>query len=293
MEREPQLELERRIHALLCGDLNADEKREVLLQVARDEGARQLLGEMLALEQSARTAYGYETAQGALDASLASVLSSLERQQPAAQGRRRRVLMWLARAAAVLVIAAVTAAVTTYWADRAMQQRVAGLREGVGMAQVSPAEIRSYRKVWQEVVDGRAGGVPWLLMSEGTGEFGYLPGASESAAGGRLVLMRCRLVGSGGDVLETLNIILPADRATRLSLPDAGRLDGLPIHYEASAAGGWAAVALTVGETAVESVGVRGRVAIGGVPVEMGQFHLDGRRVHVWLQVVPFAETLG
>jgi len=238
MEREPQLELERRIHALLCGDLNADEKREVLWQVARDEEARQLLGEMLALEQSARAAYGNEAARGALDASMASVLSSLERQQPAAQGRRRRVLTWLARAAAVLVIASVTAAVTTYWADRVMQQRLAGLQGGVGMAQVSPSEIRSYRKVWQEVVDGRAGGVPWLLMSEGTGEFGYLPGASESAAGGRLVLMRCRLVGSKGDLLETLNIILPADRGTRLALPKAGRLDGLPIDYEVTAAGG-------------------------------------------------------
>jgi hypothetical protein len=194
MEREPRLELERRIHALLCDDLGADEKREVLLQIARDGEARDLLEEMLALERTVRAACGYDAAQRALAASMASVLSSLERQQPAAHGRRRRALTWLARAAAVLVIASVTAAVTSYWADRVMQQRLTGLQKSVGMAQVSAAEIRSYRKVWQEVVDGRAGGVPWLLMSEGTGQFGYLPVTSDKGAGGRLVLMRCRLI---------------------------------------------------------------------------------------------------
>ena len=54
------LELEERLHDLICGGLDDDDRSELLLRIVRDEQARRLLADMLALQQDARMALGYD-----------------------------------------------------------------------------------------------------------------------------------------------------------------------------------------------------------------------------------------
>jgi hypothetical protein len=56
------LELEGNIHSLICGELDEPARDEVLLRIARDDGARALLREMLELQRAARRAFGYDRA---------------------------------------------------------------------------------------------------------------------------------------------------------------------------------------------------------------------------------------
>ena len=290
MEREPQLELERRIHALLCGALNEEESRQVLREITESEEAQQTLRAMLLAERTARAAFGYDAAQETLEASRAALLRRLKPGgAPMRLGGGGRWQMGrLTRAAAAILIAAVGAALGAYATVRVLEH-ASPPPTGMPMAAISRAEMEVYGQVWRQVTDPGADRTPWLLLSGSSGEFGYVAGQAAE----RLLLVRCRLVGAANETMETVNLILPLEPGLRLALPDAGRLDGRPVSYEVAAGADWAAVGLTVGKTSQDSAGVRGRVAIGADPVEVGEFRLNGRAVRLWLQVVPFAGAVG
>ncbi|HUX02630.1 MAG TPA: hypothetical protein VMY35_16845 [Phycisphaerae bacterium] len=292
MEPAEELDLERRIHALLCGAPDEAESRQVLHEIADSPAAQQTLREMLLAERAARAAFGFDAAQGTLEASRAALLRRLKPDAAHAirPARGGRTVGWLARVAAGILIGGISATLAAYATVRIMEHPSPISSAGVPMTAISRAEIEAYGRVWRQVVEPGIEGVPWLVLSGARGEFGYVPG---EAGAERLLLVRCRFVGPGNETMETVNLILPAEPGSRLALPDAGLLGGRPVGYEVAAGTDWAAVALTVGQTAQDSAGVRGRVAIGADPVEVGEFRLNGRPVRLWLQVVPFAGAVG
>jgi len=292
MDTSEELDLERRIHTLLCGALDEEELRQVLREIADSPAAQRTLREMLAAERAARAAFGFDAAQGTLEASRAALLRRLKPDAAHAirPARGGRTVGWLARAAAGILIGGISAALAAYATVRVLERPSPAPSAAMPMEGISRAEIAVYGQVWRQVAEPGDEGVPWLLLSGARGEFGYVPG---EAGAERLLLVRCRFVGPENETMETVNLILPAEPGSCLALPDAGLLGGRPVGYEVAAGTDWAAVAMTVGKTAQDSAGVRGRVAIGADPVEVGQFRLNGRPVHLWLQVVPFAGAVG
>jgi len=305
MDDDARLNLEERLHALLCDEPDSDERRALLALVSRDDEARQLLGEMIQTQTQARAACGYDEADDALRASMASILSSVPAagslpatERIAGRGvgtsRRRRRAWWVLRAAAaVVVLASVFVAVTAVRTGRRIEEKLAQMEQALSMPQVSAAEVDSYRQIWQHVGEGPARSRPWVLLGEGAGRFGYVPTAGDTRAGAEMLLLRCRMVTATGHILETFNVLVPTGGRTRLSLPDVGRLKGHPIHCEVATAGACATVAVMVGTEPATTAGVKGRVMTGEEPVELGQFRMDGDRVHVVFQAVGLGGSIG
>lgn len=294
------LELEGRIHALLCGELRPDETAEVLTAVAADEDARRVLREMLAVQRGARTAYGYAGAGAAMKAGLARLLAALPDQEAVPSGRgaaagdpRARRTRWLPRVAAGLVVAASLAA-TALSLHYAWGLSRSGLRvqETVWAARVTPRDQGRYRLLWDQVAGGAAERDPWILLSDGIGQFGYLSARARTAADEPLVLVRCLVMTLDGREVKTVNVLLPAGDA-RVSVPEIASLGGRPLACALVAEPGWATVGLEVGGERDVTAGVRGRVPVGEGPVEIGQFRLPGQRLRVVVQAVALEGGVG
>jgi len=306
MDADARLDLEERLHALLCDEPGPDERLALLALVSRDEGARRLLREMLQVQEQARAACGYDEAADVLRRSMESVLLSVARAaesaaapdrlaapSPRVPGRRTRARWALRAAAAIVVLASVFVAVMAMRAAQRIEQKLAVMERALSMPRLSAAEVASYREIWQHVVEGPAQSRPWVLLGEGVGRFGYLPPADAAGSGAGLLLLRCQMVTAEGRVLETFNVLVPPGGRTRLSLPEAGRLRGLPVHCEVAAQTRGATLGVMVGTEPADSVGVKGRVRVGQGPVDLGQFRMDGDKVHVIFQAVPLAGSLG
>jgi hypothetical protein len=297
--------LEERLAALVSGDLAPEEAREVLLLVTHDAEARQLLGEMLDLQAAARRAYGFDQAVPRMRESLAQLLGSLRSMQmppsampPAPRTTHGRPTGRLLRvtacaAAALLFVAAVGLAIKGHYDGLAAQQQLARLREAKAMPEISQAELQQYRRIWSEVSDGAERARPWVTLSSGGGQFGYLPTSTGPASDVRLLLIRCVVLSAGSERVESLTLLVPARRGVPLNLPEVGRLLGRPLACEITAGDHQASVGLTVGEDSAEAVGIRGHVAFGQRSVEIGRFTLDGGPLRVVVQAVPLDGTVG
>jgi hypothetical protein len=304
MDEPTRLDLEQRFHAFLCEATDSKETFEVLSLIAHDEDARRLFGEMLEVQHAARAAVGLNAAGAVMHSSMKTVLASLPTQAPAASvglrplpavgsHRGRLPIRWMLRAAAVLVVAASAyVAVTAYRTSQRIEQQLAQMSQALTMPQVSAGEVASYREIWRHVAEGEADVRPWVLMREGVGQFGYLPSASGPPSRGGLLLLRCRMVSAEGRLLETFNVIVPAGGRTQLSLPEAGRLDHLPVLCEVASDGQVATLGVEVGTSPTETAGVRGSVTVGEGPVDLGQFRLSEDKVHVLFQAVPLGKLV-
>ncbi|MCX5683924.1 MAG: hypothetical protein NT049_09595, partial [Planctomycetota bacterium] len=214
-----QADMAERLQALLSGSLSPAEMRQVLARVARDGGARQMLDEMLALEHTVRAAYGYDRAEEKMRKSLASFLASAQAGEIPAEKDRiraarrpafrlRRVLGALA--ASVVVAASLSAAISSHLLNRSMQAQLSQVLGSSALPKVTETERAEYSRIWSEVAQAAGGPKPWVLLSDGGGEFGYLAAQSAGAAEERLLLVRC-LVTTGDDGrVQTINLLVPA-----------------------------------------------------------------------------------
>jgi hypothetical protein len=179
--------------------------------------------------------------------------------------------------------------------SRLLREELASLRRSVELPDISPAQRQAYQQIWHALGDQAGRPRPWVLLSQDTGEFGYMPAAA-ARAGGRTgpVLLRCVLATSLGRRVGVVSLILPAGPDLKLSVPGAAELLGLPVACEVSSQDDRsAAVALTVGGGAGMEAGVRGRVTLDGAWVEIGQFQLNGQRLRVAVQALPLDRTVG
>jgi len=285
-----------RLQALLSGSLSPAEMRQVLALVARDDGARRMLDEMLALERTLRAAYGYDRTEEKMRDSLASLLASVgageipaEKERAGAAHRPafriRRVLGALA--ASVVVAASLYVAISSHLLNRSMQTQLSQVLDSAGLPKVTETERAGYSRIWSEVAQAAGGPKPWVLLSNGGGEFGYLSAPSGGAGEERLLLVRC-LVTTGDDgLVQTINLLVPARRNLRLSLPEIAHLAGQPVACDIAMYAESATVGMTVGKDSSDAVGVRGRVGFGNQSVEIGELRIGGKPMRVVVQAVP------
>jgi anti-sigma factor RsiW len=285
-----------RLQALLSGSLSPAEMRRVLALVARDDGARRLLDEMLALERTVRAAYGYDRTEEKMKDSLASLLASLgaggipAAWDPAGAARRPAFRMrWVlgALAASVVVAASLYVAISTHLLNRSMRGQLNPVLNSAALPKVTETEKAGYSRIWSEVAQAASGPTPWILLSNGGGEFGYLPSPSAGAGEERLLLVRCLVTPGDDGRVQTINLLVPARRNLRLSLPEIAHLAGQPVACDIAMYADSATVGLTVGKGSADAVGVRGRVGFGDRSVEIGEFLLGGRPMRIVVQAVP------
>ena len=283
---EAQLSLEEQIQSLLCAELCEADRSSLLMRIARDDDARALLAEMLEVQQQARSAFGYDDSTEAMQASLGAVIGSLPSVGRGRAARRLGVAWLVAAAALALVAVSAYLAISTERRNRQLQARLDDIHKAVGMSKITAGELSQYRRIWESVAGPAGQARPWILLRDGRGEFGYMPATPDVAGGGRLVLLRCKVVGANGRGMEEVNLLLPARRGARLSLPEAGRLAGAPLRCDVVAGKEWTAVGLAV-EDEGGAAGVSGRARAGGGPVEIGRFQFRGEGHRVFVQLVP------
>ncbi len=295
--QETQIELETQLQALLCGSLSAAERLLLLQRIAEDEPTRRLMKEMLAVQEAARAAFGYGDRDEQIEASLRQSLANMADHT----GRRRyRPVRWLAGVAAAAIIGVTLyGAFVTSQGNQLLREQLLAARRSAG--EVSPAhmpaltagEAANYRRLWRNIDDPTSAAPPWVLLHDGAGEFGYLPGDSRADADRQLILLRCLVVAADGRSRYKVDLLLPARRTVRLDLPKVGRLAGRAVRCRVVAGRQWATVGLQIGERSDGVVGLSGRARVGRGSAEIGHFHLDGKEFHVVLEATSLNGSVG
>jgi hypothetical protein len=276
---EGPFELEGRLHSLLCGSLSPAEREELLGLLVHDDQARRLLEEMLGFQRACRRAAGLDEAEEralqdleALRARCADIREPAHAQPRDARGRRWGSAGLWARVAAAVVIASSIYAV---WAihqggssPRDLVRRPGEERPpSMGLTQ---EELERYREIWNQVAEG---GGTWVLLKEGSGQFGSFSTGSAQGQAGTVLLVQCRVVNSQGQLVYSADVLLPDEPALKVRLPEAGQLGGQRATLAVSAGPGGATVGLTVQNSSLVPVGVTGQAPLGDGR-EVGRFRL-------------------
>ncbi len=298
MTDQQELDQERLIHALLCGRLGDAKRVSLLKRLAHDEQLRNLLTEIVRTQELARAAYGYPigdpSVPDGLTAAIAAPAAGAEHPSTSKPPHRRllafrpwRRALW--RVAAIAVIAAsVFVAVDVHRSNVLLRHKLAAadVGEPIPAGQLQPAEMQRLRDIWNQIADRRDTSRPWILLNNGSGEFGYVGGAYKSGAVQPIVL-RLTLLSAEGKVVETSNLLLPEQAIGRLALADAGRLWGLPLGLVVDSSNNRTRVALTVSRGGDDGAGISGRVRVGNVAEEIGWLRVGGQDVRVIVQALP------
>lgn len=295
-------QIEADIHELLTGGLAPDERAELLERIARDESVRRLAGEMARFQRLARRGLGLEVEQATLDASCASVLQAIESGRVASEREVQKpekhrpagVLTWAMRAAAVLAVAVgVVLASSWHRQLRDLRRQLAESRQSpsppappVVVADLKTEDMQVLRTLWREVVDAGDQARTWVLLTDGSGEFGRLEkGASAppTTAGG-LTLVRCIVLTDDRQVRQ-VSILLPASQPGQLSVPSVFRVLGEPMDIALQTDGGFLELNLQL--AGARRTGLRGRIPARQEEVrQVGQFRVGERTLTVYLQAL-------
>lgn len=313
--------MELQIDDLLNGGLDAGERARLLSRIASDDRAREVLREAVELQHAARTVYGYDMADAAITDSLRRVVTesppngaavgdahrgNWKERSPFGAFRGVPALMRIAAAVAIAasLYVAVAArqdsgklreelgalrdiAFTARQDSGKLREVLAALRRPMTAPGLTEDEVANFGKVWNEVLDRDRPTRPWILLSDGVGQFGYIPAVEGAAAPNNLVLVRCILFNEDGESVSKVNLLLPGRRDIRLSLPEVALTDDLPVHYDVWVTGQQVGIGLLVGDRTTGAGGVRGWTNIGESPTEIGQFILEGKKLRVVLQALP------
>lgn len=309
MDEEQAIRIESGIQALLVGKLGQAETAELLARITEDDNAREILADMIALQRQSRQAYNCDVEDEVIQAALARTLDALKafgvrRSEtsdgatvPAVHRRRKRnlrVLAWPVRIAAIVLIGVCVYVAVVARQDReVLRNQLARMEEYVALPKPTAGELAGFRQVWFQVAESSESTRPWVFLSDGRGEFGYVPVEAGADDANELILLRCVIVDVDGRAAKQMNLLLPARRALRLTVPDAGQLVGRPLRVTVSATREWAGVDLRVDADTTGSVGLVGRAQVGADAVEIGQFRLSGHKMRVFLQVMTLCRTLG
>jgi hypothetical protein len=296
MNMENDVNTERRLHQLICGETHGEETRRLLRLVTEDEGARSLLRRMLLCQEASRQAFGLHRCPEPSRELLDSVASR------AAAGRRdrrwwRRVrshgFRWAWRIAAAVAIAVSAAlALEARHSSRELQTRLAKVERDVRPPGVTAGELAQYRRIWQEIAGPGVTDQPLVLLREDGGRLEYLS-ALQGEQTGKLLMVRCWLVAEDGQTVEQMNLLLPRRKLATVSLPGAGRLGGRDVQCNLTTDERWVSLGLDVADGSLGPVGVGGRVRLGQDASEIGRFRLEGRPLRVFLQAVTLEASVG
>ena len=280
MNDKNDINLETKLHSLLCGDLNDAQRVEILEVLVGNTTARQLLAEMLNCQQLAREAFGYDVDQsdmpqliGRLQTMLSNdtqTNSTNREPQRSSRPRRHYRLSWLLRIAAMIVIGtSLFVGVASYLNSRLLQEKLSGLDGKIVLAGITPSELASYQKIWQEIVVPGEKIKPLIVLHNGSGKLEYPAVTSSEVDGGRMIVLRCSVVSSDGRLIERINLLVPSNLGSDYAVSDVGHIAGQPVRVNVSASESWADIGLEVGDHSDGLVGLRGRTQINGQVVEV------------------------
>lgn len=302
MNEESQIALEGRIQDVLAGELSQRGVAELLATVSRDPEAREVLDEMLAMQRQCRRSIGCDVDEAEIQDSLAETLAAIRSTQAVPKPSRapQRGLIargaWAMRIAAVVVVAAsVYLAVTAHNDSRGLRKQLVGIDERIdriSLREPTAKELMAMQRVWREVSQGAEGTRPWVYLSDGAGEFGYLPAGPPTTTDDGPVLLRCVIVGPDGRTARQMRLLLPPRQAVQLVFAEAGTLGKQPIHIAVSGSAERIGVEVRVGHDSTSAVGIRGRTTPGAGVVEAGRFRHLGRTMRVFLQAVALGKNV-
>jgi len=269
--------LEEQLHSLLCGALSADQRQELLGRLAREEEPRRLLAEMLEFERACRRSAGLDGAEARASRDWEALRGRLTNGPERAvrrgswAGRAALWTGWWARAAAAVVVLA-----CAYGAWSLYHGKGGGVDGGPrgSEAQLSTPltaeELERFRTIWSQVAEG---GGTWVLVKEGSGQFGSIAPAPKSPKGGTVLLVQCRVVNDQGQLVYSADVLLPDEPSLKVRLPEAGLLAGQRAALAVTAVPGGTTVGLSVQDSLPAAVGVTGQAPLGS-PSEVGRFRL-------------------
>jgi hypothetical protein len=290
------LDTETQLHALVCGRLDESERLAVLNMLARNEAARDLLREMLDLQENSRRALGYGAADLRARDSLREVAGLGQAALPGRHGTVRPNSYVLRAAAAVAVLACAGAAILTMAHRQELSRQIDMLSAQVAKHERSlereasatsryamkPSELNAYRRLCHEITLPSDTGQPWVLLTNDGGRFEYVPGRDRSPS---YIALRC-VVFEADAPPHTVNLLMPAGPALRLKLADLGDIAGQTVHCTASVEGGSVVLDLSLGMDVPTAVGIRGQTRADGQMRSIGQFRVGDRDVRVFVQAV-------
>ena len=293
MNLQDPTQLQQAVHDLLCGQLDEATRLELLGKLAHDEQIRRELAEAIDTHRLCAEAIGLAACESRVAEGVRSAQATL-RHAPGSQGRRLPRFSLLAHwrnlpalAAIVVIGFCVYMAIVASRGPLVVQQVVQAPSLAQG-ASLSETDLRAYRQVWQQVVSRGERGQSWLLLSDGTGQFGRLDQSPPGGTG--LVALRCLLISPEGKLLGSSCVLLPAQAQITLSLPEIASL-GEEIQCQVTTGGQRAGMALTTYQDSRQVAGLQGEVPVGARPTEIGQFKVKGQNVHVVLQATTVEES--
>ena len=307
MNADHDIMQESRIHDLLAGRLAEWDRADLLRLIGRDDNARRLMLDMLTLQDQARQSVGLNVEPEAMQTYMARTLEALKgRAESTVTGaglpsdspvpsRPVRWFDWGVRIAALLLLGVCgwLAYMLTVAASRPVGQpplahEVVAHNGGVAMPALNVDDLATLRKIWDQVRQTGDAARPWVLLSNGVGEFGYLPaGGTENEKTG-LILVRCVIVGDGKPVTQ-IYFLLSGQQPAELLVPGGGRLGGQPLDVALVSSGNQVHVDLKACETTGIQAGLRGTAVQGRAAVDAGQFRFEGQMFRVLLQATPLA----
>jgi hypothetical protein len=288
MNLQDPTQLQQAVHDLLCGQLDEANRLDLLEKFAHDEQARRELAEALETYRLCAEAIGLGASESRVAEGMRSAQAML-RHAPDSPGRRFRLLPHrrnLPALAAIVVIGLCVYMAILVSKGPLVVQQVVQPAPLAQPASLSDTDLRAYRQIWQQVVSRGERGQSWLLLSDGTGQFGRL----DQSGGTGLVALRCLLINAEGRLLGSSCVLLPSQAQITLSLPEIASL-GEEIQCQVTTGGQRAGMALTTYQDSRQIAGLQGEVPVGSRPTEIGQFKVKGQNVRVVLQATPVEES--
>ncbi|MHC4715863.1 MAG: hypothetical protein ACYS5V_02745, partial [Planctomycetota bacterium] len=251
MNEQEQLWLERGVHALVCDGPDEADRRKLLLRIARDAEAREIVEEMISCQRAVRAAIGHEGIEEVIGRSLRRAQAEWitgSAEEPAAApnaGGASRWLRWPALAtlaAAAMVVGAALWHLHLHGLPRTGRDDSAAL----AAASLSPAEVDRHRRMFESVSEVFEGRTTWVALANGTSDIGLRPAAVD-----RTHVLLLRLVMSRqGKVVSNADLVMVAGQDARVVVPLA---DGRSVRYHVasgSEAGPLAVLAKVTGSPA-------------------------------------------
>ncbi len=296
MNDKSQLELEQKIHSLICGDMDEKQRQEALELLAHDTQARKVLTDMLDVQKASRAAFGYDHVDEAIARSMPSLnvmtgeAKSADQTVQTDTGKKKSVfhrfggVTWVWRIAAMFVVGVFAyLAITAHRSNQNLQTQLDEIRQSITAPAMTLTadDINRYRTVWSQVSEDDDN--TWVLLTNGDGEFGSIAKNSQQTnVLGKVLLVQYRILDQAGNCIYTADLLIPDRKLMEISLPDAGSIAGLPASLTIAATGDHTTIGLSVGNQDTLSAGVVGRMFKGGATKEIGSFNLDGEHLRVF-----------
>jgi len=284
-------DLERKIHALMCGSLDAQQSNELLLRIANDDEVRALLAEMVEVQTAARAALGYDCADETIQTHRSRLLAALETTSTPALSpvsRRPSTFRRFRRSVSLFRIAAAMALlVSSYWAYSAYNE-TRTMRKSLVEISLTNTDLVRYRKAWDQLSGNSDSWI--LLAANGQGEFGKVPlGPQPASDDTQILVMQFRVLDKSGQCVYRKDLLVPDKPRLYFKLDNIGDIAGQPASLAVAKSTNQALIRLAVGGKEVTSTGILERVDIGTPASKVGTFHLNDQELRLFVT----AERLG